>query len=188
MSSPMVRAILEGKKIQTRRAVRLNAAGRVEKGGRNWHVEDAAAVIACPYGQAGDELWVRETWAPCNYFGREDVIGSPIYRASFPPTADERHDAGMIQEPSRWRPSIFMPRAASRITLRITDVRVELLQDISEADAIAEGAKKCLLPMNPAYEDRRYTAGFGRLWESINGNGSWDQNPFVWAISFERTK
>ena len=175
MNAEMVRATLDGRKTQTRRIAKLNAAGRVEKGGRNWHVEDAAAVIACPYGAVGDTLWVRETWQSEGVHGHERDF--PVrYRAS----DDDRVMGG------RWRPSIFMPRWASRITLRITDVRIERLQDISNEDAAAEG---WLGPDEANTIRNAYPiAWYSHLWESINGRGSWAENPFVWAISFEVVK
>lgn len=126
-SGPMVEAILAGRKTQTRRIARRNAAGRVERGGRNWHVEDAAAICASPYGAAGDCLWVRETHYVWNA-GMLDGSGKIIdYRATEP------------NSPCTWTPSIHMPRWASRITLNVVRVRLERLQDISDSDARAEG-------------------------------------------------
>lgn len=167
-SAPMVRALLEGRKTQTRRIVKLPAK---DGSGDNRFVFDDAEgrkrFIDCPYGEPGDRLWVRETWRPAQ------VDGMAWYAAT---CGDETHE--------RWKPSIHMPRWASRITLEITGVRVEQLQDISESDAIAEGvtpsdmkAISCL--------DRNYHAYF-MLWESINGSGSWDLNPWVWVIEFRR--
>lgn len=140
MSGPMVRAILEGRKTQTRRLCKLNAAGRVSLGGRNWHTDDPEAVHACPFGQPGDRLWVRETWGVDCCVGLKDRdcidlahAACVVYRAT-----DETPDNGQSWA-RRWRPSIHMPRWASRITLEVVSVRVERVQDISEEDAIAEG-------------------------------------------------
>jgi hypothetical protein len=153
----------------------------------------------CPYGQPGDRLWVREAHA----FSVVDPEGRDwhddpenwdvIYRADKQPGGGWRDGEGN-QIAARWRQSIHMPRGASRITLEITEVRVEKLQEISEADAKAEGA----CAADPCDHARRscadigcggpqdYRGGYRALWESINGPDSWDANPFVWAISFKR--
>lgn len=156
-SGPMVRALLAGTKTQTRRICKLEVrAGMPEP-------EWASLLKCCPYGQPGLKLWVRETFRECN--GTEKRID---YRA----TTD-------VPNPNaNWRPSIFMPRAASRITLEIMSVRVERLRDISEADAMAEGVGiQCESPMA--------VMEYSLLWESINGAGSWDANPWVWVVSFK---
>jgi hypothetical protein len=176
-SAPMVRAILDGRKTQTRRKIKPGdwsvEAHTMET---DWpylphYLTDGAAVpVKCPYGNPGDRLWVRETWA-----NERDGTGCPddtgiLYRATDPGWDDE--DTGL-----RWRPSIFMPRRASRITLEITDVRVQRLQDISDDDSRAEGY------------DRSHAfprEWFALLWESINGTGSWAANPWVWAITFRK--
>ena len=171
-SAPMVRALLAGTKTQTRRVVKRNA---YEK---SIHADQfAPPTCACPYGQPGDRLWVRETWAK---WGRDDQCGEgpsvthePIYRA----------DGSPWDEQDKWRPSIHMPRAASRILLEITSVRVERLQDISEADTVAEGI--------PAGEVSPADAGrfaYRLLWESINGPDSWAANPWVWVLEFKRVE
>lgn len=179
-SAPMVRAILEGRKTQTRRVFKLprrmewypDLGGEREGwycdiGGRGWwHVSETA----CPYGAPGDRLWVRETWGLYQHqFDHEchDVI----YRAD-----DQRPIV------DRWRPSIHMPRWASHIDLEVTGVRVERLQDISEADAMAEGVPEAIPFETPGF----YRQGFHDLWESINGAGSWDANPWVWVVEFQR--
>jgi hypothetical protein len=128
--------------------------------------------LICRYGQPGDRLWVRETFA---VLGDEDkhVLH---YRATHP------------IEGSGWKPSIHMPRWASRITLEITSVRIERLQDISGEDSAAEGVT------GPIGSPRAYGVvtkqfardQFMRLWESINGPDSWQVNPWVWVIEFER--
>ena len=179
-SAPMVRAILAGTKTQTRRAlapdlfissggavVRMASAGPATTGIREAH---------CPYWrQPGDRLWVRETWAPrtLGAWPLMDQHMKPLYRAS-----EDRPEWKRI-----WKPSIHMPRWASRITLEVTGVRVERLQDISEADAIAEGAPwaACGAPQEGSHK-----AGFAQLWESINGPGSWAANPWVWVVAFKR--
>jgi hypothetical protein len=125
----------------------------------------------CPYGQPGDRLWVRET--------HMDLGACALYRAD-PGAEAER---ALVAPRQRWAPSTHMPRAASRITLEVTGVRVERLQDISEADAVAEGAPwaACGAPQEGSHK-----AGFAQLWESINGPGSWAANPWVWVVAFKR--
>ena len=128
---------------------------------------------SCPYGRPSDLLWVREThyvWSA----GYKDGRGRHIsYRASEP-------DA-----PCTWTPSIHMPRWASRLTLRITDVRIERLQDISDEDAEAEGWPGP--DENNSIASAYPIAWYSQLWESINGADSWASNPWVWVVSFERT-
>jgi hypothetical protein len=188
-SAPMVRAILEGRKTMTRRIAKLTDAGHVKEPGghRRWHPADMDARQACPYGQPGDRLWVRETFGDCTP-GADALVGTrwdkPWYRAE----ADEYgllgHDGEgpVYVDDVKWRPSIHMPRRASRITLEITAVCVERLQEISEADVQAEGCTGS--PLGPA-ADRLL---FPTLWESINGPGSWDANPWVWVVGFRKVK
>jgi hypothetical protein len=177
----MVNALLAGAKTQTRRVAKLNASGRVEKGGRNWHVEDASAVIACPHGHCGDTLWVREAFRIEQRGNRQtgekfDVL---VYRA----------DSRMRPEfdPLRYKPSIHMPRAASRLTLRITDVRIERLQEISADDAEAEGwpGPDEANTIRSAYP----IAWYSHLWDRINGKRHpWESNPWVWVVGFALQK
>lgn len=179
-SGPMVRAILEGRKTQTRRIAKEVATLQP---GHKWREclcmeidpsDTPCVTCACRFDarwEAGDRLWVRETFA----LHPED--GSTIYRC------DRGGDyQGAAQGYFKWKPSIFMPRAASRITLEITRVRVERLQEISEEDAREEGV--------PGYSDGSpmdYRWGFQMLWDSINGKTHpWESNPYVWCISFKR--
>lgn len=195
-SGPMVRALLDGSKTQTRRVVKPqppNHMGTVRTlGDGDWQfvqdahtLADSASTWRCPYGQPDDRLWVRETFG---HFERNDTLkpGDTIYY---------RAD-GECLELRPWRPSIHMPRWASRITLEITGVRVERLQDISEADAIAEG---CAKNHNNYYWGGPHKAGglkqmatarqaYQDLWESINGPGSWEANPWVWVVGFKRAE
>jgi hypothetical protein len=199
-SAPMIRALLDGRKTQTRRIAKLNDAGRVKLPGspKNWHPDDPNAAMACPYGQPGDRLWVRETFY-CDDFeyphGPRERLKSELYYRATDCLADGRTLPGFALESfvPPWRPSIHMPRWASRITLEITDVRVERLNAISEADAIAEGLiyRPAIEAWSasssdawPTFRDPRRS--FAGLWESINGQGSWDANPWVWAITFRR--
>lgn len=200
-SAPMVRALLDGSKTQTRRVAPITdlnikphsndtvtwgvSFSKPIKGvygshsGGRFSDETARRIIAsqfCPHGKPGDQLWVRET------YWIDDEDSAIIYRAD--KNADivdtNRHETGSTKY--NWKPSIFMPRAASRITLDITGVRVERLQDISEADAAAEGVSA------KHTGDAHYTAreAYAVLWESINGPGSWDLNPWVWVIEFKK--
>lgn len=199
-SAPMVRAILDGSKIQTRRVVKLWNPPELKT-----HIipPDLAYLpdfncyrSTCPYGQIGDRLWVRENF----YLTDDGDNDRAIYAADEQAVRDHIENIRNIQGahilPDTWakphlkqRPSIHMPRWASRITLEITDVRVERLQDISEADASAEG---CPLPVEQRrlYVDRDDTAlgWFRQLWKGINGPESWDANQWVWVIGFKRVE
>lgn len=190
-SAPMVRALLDGTKTQTRRVVKYADPSLIDTDG--WPLTDLSECgagevrIACPYGQLGDRLWVRETgW-------ERPERTSTMMRAGADTWHQYYYDADLWSESDHndfktWgfkrRPSIFMPRWASRITLEITGLRLERLQDISEADARAEGAAPYRLPLHPGFGP--FKAGYSNLWESINGPGSWDANPWVWCISFRR--
>lgn len=196
-SAPMVRAILEGRKTQTRRVVKpqphsAHYPQHAEARGAGWvwmaHDDRPTYTFAtgdfrCPYGQPGERLWVRETWAKAD----SSLIDETFYRADGEVDGRQRAFSYVKREP-RWRPSIHMPRWASRIDLEVTGVRVERLQDISEADAIAEGVEPYRLPVHPVREALRHVDGFSVLWESINGPGSWDANPWVWVVEFRRVK
>jgi len=175
MSAEMVRALLAGRKTQTRRLVKLMDTGRVKLPGshRNWHLEDPNVVKACPYGLPGDRLWVKETFLP-----KKSGI---IYRADLDPV----EAAGIGGMYGGWKPSIFMPRKASRLTLEIKTLRVERLQDISEADAKAEGIQcpGCQSGEHIACTD--LVKAYRKLWESLNGTDSWKANPWVWVIEFQ---
>lgn len=188
-SAPMVRALLAGTKTQTRRIakpVRHPDLGNVYTPGALVLEHEPQHVIerCCPYGQPGDRLWVRETFG---HFERNE---------NFKPGCDVFFRAdGNCLELEPWRPSIHMPRWASRILLEITDVRVERLQDISREDAQAEGCDH----NDPCDHVRHscasigcqgpdYRVGYRQLWEQINGAGSWAANPWVWAITFRRVE
>ena len=216
-SAPMVRAILAGTKTQTRRAAKLTANGHVKESGghRRWHPGDPDARLACPYGQPGDRLWVRETWAaPHSDDARPPRSIHCDWTQIHYAATEER--GGLM-----WRPSIHMPRWASRITLEITGVRVERLKDISEDDAVAEGiechehavgtigtrvdtvrcihcgslrrdhvgvAMACFGGSGTVWNGNTARGGFSFLWESINGAGSWEANPWVWVVEFKRVE
>lgn len=127
----------------------------------------------CPYGKVGDRLWVRETFGESWHHAQPDYF----YRADDNASIESHPDF------DGWKPSIHMPRLASRITLEITGVRVERLNNIHRSDAIAEG---CEMPSQRKGMHRWPEAQFADLWESINGPGSWDANPWVWVVEFKR--
>lgn len=204
-STPMVKAILAGRKTQTRRIVK--PAGPLQRecwdhcivrwsetghGGPGWYVwddgceDEGSHVVPCPYGQPGDVLWVRETWAlPPNFdperHGRikdgPPSIGPVCFKS--------RYSSWDPWPATRWRPSIHMPRWAARLFLRVEEVRVERLQEISEGNARAEGVKAVSMadvPRQATYTDRQ---DFAQLWDQINGKRApWESNPFVWVITF----
>lgn len=207
-STPMVRAILDGRKTQTRRIMKPQPMFLTGRGKRVYKTEDykkswedvpgtgeGSGYSDCPYGHPGDHLWVRETWRKNNWPTGHQYE----YRA----TAKEDG----TPEDGPWRPSIFMPREASRITLGIISIKVERLNDISDEDAIAEGIDS-FKPVpgdgdpTPRYRDymaeRKFLKGktvqkypftspkdsFLSLWESINGTESLNANPWVWVINF----
>ncbi|CDN87367.1 hypothetical protein BN948_01789 [Hydrogenophaga intermedia] len=172
----MVRAVLRDidPKNQTRRICKLEVrAGMSEP-------EWASLLRCCPYGQPGDRLWVREAWrtvAEADALPPRDL--TPAHRIWY--------EADGLDQPGfgRYRPGMFMPRWASRILLEVTDVRVERLQDISEADAVAEGVEPVATHNRPG-AIATHCGAYELLWEQINGPGSWDANPWVWVVSFKR--
>ena len=184
-SAPMIRALLAGTKTQTRRVVKpvqLRADG-MWPAGRD-------PVPDCPYGQPGDRLWVRECFSGARAY---EARGYPLreWGNKVFYWADGQPRSGDWTKP---RPSIHMPRTLSRITLQITEVRVERLQDISEADALAEGIvprTKGELTMFFAGAEacgRTAIGAYNQLWNHLNGPGSWDANPWVWVVGFKRVQ
>lgn len=185
-NAAMVREVLADRKTVTRRLISNVAHGQHFNAEHGWHygpdMNDCKHVgpvnggprwgwgddwmaheARCPFGVAGDRLWVRECWAPNapTWADRRGVV----YRADHP-------DARSGYEPARWRPSIHMPRWASRLTLDVVSVRAERLHNIDDADAIREGFK--------SRED------FAETWRGIYGAASWDANPWVWRVEFSR--
>jgi hypothetical protein len=205
-SAPMVRAILEGRKTQTRRVVKFPA-----KWEHDCHMRDPMDgkpgdpawphclsgdgryhKMPCPYGQPGDRLWVRETFMPMPHLNAK-----AFYRATDPLVG------------GKWKPSIFMPRDLSRLTLEITEIRVERLNAITDEDAGKEGVSSVLASLGTDDlsigtirnylndQDQKegkpvqYFTGknlprarFASLWQSINGPDSWAANPWVWVVTF----
>jgi len=253
-NAPMVRAILEGRKTQTRRVVKpqpfypVIVAGDPET--QRFCVENhepmrlEAFLRFCPYGQPGDRLWVRENWrigAWDENNGRfaldycdgpdkrwitvpestDDYLGEGVFEHYWMQCSDELSKKGILpdsdgqyhwehgESPLRWRPAIHMPRWASRITLEVTGMRAERLQDISEDDAIAEGLK-CITKDGAIYKygipdadglpgkddfgwpwmewNASPVLAYKKLWEQINGPGSWEKNPWVWVVEFKRVE
>lgn len=215
-SGEMVRAILAGNKTQTRRVVKPQpkplCVGHCPAT-KPCFTHDGLHCMPseyCPYGRVADRLWVRETWRPIHHAQR---VNETYVRYFVDDGLKSAHHTMKMDIPMRWRPSIHMPRWASRILLEITAVRVERLQDISIMDAISEGVrcpdcgyrlldalahadhaicvnkwlKDCKAGMggalHPAQEE------FGQLWDSINGKTpgkTWDDNPWVWVIEFKK--
>lgn len=204
-SAPMVRALLAGTKTQTRRVVTSQPArNRPHDGGTVWVQKDGLLVpvgtvghltvrekqgLRCPYGAPGDRLWVKEKtikvedrgWVGPVY--AESDAGAQAFEWGYGESDDPDH---IPPHAIKCRPSLFMTRAMSRITLEITGVRVERLQDISEADCRAEGA----LGGHGSIPGYAYAATppehYRHVWKSINGPGSWDANPWVWCVEFRR--
>lgn len=204
----MVTAILEGRKTMTRRIVKPLA-------GAGWRPETANGdtlrlgmitsphpkkdkfglfmrreihpgsgkyehdLVPCPYGAPGDVLWCREAFRNSRVDG---LPGDAVYQADHPGLKSPPRSYGRS-----WMPSIHMPRWASRLTLEITDVRVERLQDISEDDARAEGARLELAEVDSVRlgAGASHRSGFQNLWKSINGEESWTANPWVWVVEFQ---
>lgn len=188
-STPMIRAILEGRKSQTRRIVKKqpHTVGEWIMQGINWLFPNVNPYvnIKCPYGKVGDVLWVRETFSPIEF---EDGTHYR-YKATF--------KENNCLKP-KWKPSIFMPKEACRIKLEITDIRVERLQNITGEEALAEGISKVDgkvigypfgILFNYSNGLNNYSSpkeAYSALWEKINGKGSWESNPWVWVIEFKR--
>lgn len=184
-SGAMVRALLAGTKTQTRRIVKGVPLDWLDDAGFTPAFVADPDNGLCPYGVPGDLLWVKERLARSPDLWTYVADGTEVGWPARGVLAGKRLD---------YAPSIHMPKVASRLTLRITEVRIERLQDISEADADAEcfggGFPDVVLP--EVFGPRESGWGhlsipecYGRLWEHINGVGSWDANPWVWAVSFE---
>jgi hypothetical protein len=194
-SAPMVRALLAGTKTQTRRAVKLPRTREsfvLEDHGDGWwpyQSDDDESSLCddgnehpynCPYGQPGDCLWVREAFRLAD--GYRNLSPKGVRALTQGISIHYEADGPRPSTAGRLRPSIHMPRAWSRITLEITDVRVERLQEISEADAIAEGCPNSLHLQGGRFANENYE----HLWWTIHGDGSWEANPWVWCVSFRK--
>nr|WP_072143419.1 hypothetical protein [Salmonella enterica] len=192
-NAEMVNAILSGRKTQTRRPIKWKQtrfteiaerddgslwpwAEDCERGGDIW--------FTCPFGEVGDRIWVRETF---RVHSRATDVATLVYRASVRNSWTEQTHRVPVAvcnkpaTPEKWTPSIHMPRWSSRITLEITDVRVERLNSITESDAEAEGVTDTGFGV-------LLVDGFRYLWKSIYGDDSWQANPWVWVIEFKRVE
>lgn len=192
--APMVKALLADLKTQTRKNVKTTVSEYIKepRSGICRHPDDPFASIACPYGQPGDRLWVKETWKADQIWDAARPLDIPEGEAILY-TADEHATRVVPYGWGRWRPSIFMRRWMSRLTLELTDVRVERLNEISEEDAIAEGidvfsdGAGYTVPLPDGKLgpwQRNPVDAYRNIWESINGAGSWSANPWVWALTF----
>lgn len=200
---PMVRAILSGRKTQTRRPVSkgwLPLVEEVLRGNKKWDISTIEYGLTIPFGEIGDCLWLRETWHPCARIGREvevEYLADQTSRLISLGNADlDKFDDDWIS--SSWKPSIHMPRWASRITLEIINVRVEKIQEISEEDAKKEG----MIQSEHGWywggdtgpeEDRCLSSArmaFANLWNKTTTKEkiSWYSNPWVWVIDFKVVK
>ena len=189
-SAPMVRALLAGTKTQTRRVIKPDGRYRLDL-----VCPSDGGPARCPQGAPGDRLWVREAW-------RADVAHDALPPREIPPGSPVFMEASALNwqggphdgTPGKLRPGMFMPRWASRILLEVTEVRVERLQDISEADALAEGVTPQwepgmsgrLMEALGGFSHRPAASAYATLWEEINGAGSWDANPWVFVVCFRR--
>ena len=221
-SGEMVRAILDGRKTQTRRVVKVlpwtqppyyfcgdirNSLGFPASDGETWagftyekSRENDPCFVKCPYGKPGDRLWVRETWNAVHFV--PEIVEGHVTKYSdhwfvsdeIPKNSNNDYwslcyaaDCDSFELEIVWRPSIFMPRWASRITLEVVNVRVERLQDISEEDATAEGVSVPLAGVSEWGGPGEAIYEYMRLWDSINAKRghSWAANPWVWVIEFK---
>ena len=173
----MVQAILAGKKSQTRRIVKQDPQGKIP----------FTDELPCPYGHTGDFLWVRESWQAQNTSGlwwhEVPRYDRSLWNWAFTNPVEPAYEA----TPPRWIPSIHMPRMASRITLEITELRIERLNNISESDAIAEG---CQAWVENGQVTDTAVSDYAHLWNEINleRGYSWESNPFVWVVSFQTAR
>lgn len=203
----MVRAILDGRKTQTRRIMAPQPADDIERSAFpnpdaiGWksslkHKHGSTTAHFCPFGAIGDRIWVREAF---RVHSRATDVATLVYKASERNSWTEQTHRVPVAvcnkpaTPEKWTPSLHMPRWASRILLEITDVRVERLNSISQEDAQAEGLE--LTGWRPTYSDPDSGGevitpydNFAELWSSIYGDESWQANPWVWVIEFKRVE
>jgi hypothetical protein len=218
-SAPMIRALLDGRKTQTRRIIkpqpRIDNMGNFCWNGSNYGQSESGVPRSasltewrdkkgnskCPYGRPGDLLWVRETHSlggnnlvayradgrcGCIYDTGEGYLGLMPHGMILEkgiPYIEGLKQWGLSKYGGKWKPSIHMPRRYSRLTLEITDVRVQRLHDITQEAAIAEGLEKRYWPGHS--DPVPPTMAFKEVWENINGLTSWLQNPWVWALTFK---
>ncbi|MBV5346945.1 hypothetical protein JZU46_01830 [bacterium] len=188
-STEMVQAILADRKRMTRRILKINGCNLFIPDSRTRSKNDILNWTAngntCKYGWRGDVLWVRETWEPV------PVETASIYENATRPEIRIRYKADTADSFNRWHPSIHMPKDIARIWLQIESIAIERLQDITNAEALAEGIR--ILEPGQAYYDYSKEPGsfanprgsFFSLWRKINGDQSFESNPWVWVISFK---
>lgn len=193
-STPMVQAILRGEKTQTRRIIKLQKDEVIEFDNSEFRKcflivgNGYIRKLTCPY-KVGDVLWVRETWQKRS----EKAIEMGFVKYYYKSDHKGCTEAG-------WKPSIFMPKAACRIFLKLKSIRIERVNDISENDAINEGVKlhergiNWLNYLDESYKMTQFIynldsaqESYRTLWTLLNGRDSWNKNPFVWVYEFERT-
>lgn len=207
-STPMVQALLDNRKTQTRR---LRGLDKINENPDQWSIQGYEIVksvlfarfknienktehrVKCPYGIKGDRLWVRETW---NYLNAEKVNGK--YQVCYRATDENDVTGSAVGTIAKWRPSIHMPRWASRITLENTvNPRIERLQDASRNDAIAEGITEYISDFDKnihtekeidEWRNRTSVENYKWLWNSLNGVESWNKNPYVWVVEFKKVE
>lgn len=181
-SAPMVQAILEGRKTQTRRLL-----------GKGKPAPDGGMTFRCPYGVPGHRLWVKETFqGPLFNPGSTALTrdfktgkGLHVHYVGLGDPIEWHHEEDGLT--SRCRPSIYMPRWASRITLLVTDIRTQRLQDITADDVVAEGVSPS--EVRGIGSDASFITHFKELWDSLNWDrGAWSINPWVWVVTFKRVK
>lgn len=212
-TDPMVRAVLTDQKTQTRRALKRQPPADTEWFSTWHHPKDSSGLhywagrggelldfaLCCPYGNPGDRLWVREAFDPIYPQDPHYNSGRAIefdYRATYQHGFRLGDHIGIKKT---WKPGIHMPREGSRIALEVTRVRIERLQAISEADAVAEGVASIIVSdggesryVDYAEPDSKCSAfgtarrSYRSLWEQINGKGTWAANPWVWIVEFKR--
>lgn len=194
-STPMVQAILESRKTQTRRIIKDNeAAMQYLNAGMTPEFVASEAYALCRYGAPNDVLWVREKWCLSTPFGPEDYYFQYADGSHSENEASHKH---YYASPDEWKPSIHFPFEAARIFLRIKSIKVEQLQNITDEDAIAEGMENwtggkygflCTIRDKETNQPILGTAktAFSYLWVDLNGPNSWASNPWVWVIEFER--
>ncbi|MGN7818825.1 hypothetical protein ACTJJB_01775 [Chitinophaga sp. 22536] len=201
-SGDMVRAILDGRKTQTRRVIKPQPIIDEESGyvysGDHKHMfkkcflhspwQNGYALL-CPYGQPGNILYVKETWIKGHMIDENEIrIGSDQYFYKAGPDIPDWHRPDLEDDHPNfltppWKSPRFMPKVAARIWLQVTEIRVERVQDISDKDARAEGVKP-MEALRPHLFRGPHHFAFGRLWRDINGTNSCDKNDWVWVISF----
>ncbi|RKH02970.1 hypothetical protein [Corallococcus carmarthensis] len=206
-SGPMVRALLGGRKTVTRRIIKPQPtiSDRGNLCWKDWcygQTPDGRPAVASlakvsPYGQPGDRLWARETWALEDLEGDgQRVVWQADRAAAWRANLDKHFYLASDYTPTRWRPSIHMPRWACRLIREVVSVRAERLHDITEEDAKAEGAEPIGITFRDEARGARivpslggpYRDGFRILWESINGAESWDANPWVWRVELKQVE